>query len=223
MTSPSKSTALETVYRKLVEKIVRERLQPGTQLREEHLAAEFGVSPTPVREAFRRLENEGWIQCIPYRGSFIREYSLSEMHDFFTLRELFEGTAARLAAENAGPEDIRRLTEAVASELRYLESSRASDDSRPPMAEDRDFHDALIAAAHSPQVSLRVHNLRHQLDFMFLIDADREYGMENLRDVYEEHAMIAHAVKRGWGDIAEALVRRHITDAARKFMAARKN
>ena len=79
MTIRKKSTAMEMAYNLILEKITRERLVPGTPLREEHLAEEFGISTTPIREAFRSLEYEGWVQRIPYRGTCLRTFT-NEVH-----------------------------------------------------------------------------------------------------------------------------------------------
>ena len=74
-----KNTRADQVYNLIIQKVINERLLPGTPLREDHLAAEFGVSSTPVREAFRKLEQNGWIQSKPYCGSYIRHFTIEEI------------------------------------------------------------------------------------------------------------------------------------------------
>ena len=98
MAPSKKSTSMDMVYEKIIEKIISEQLPPGTPLREERLAVEFGVSSTPVREAFRRLEYEGWIQSRPYHGSFTRKFSAQDIDELYQLREMLEGLAAAAAA-----------------------------------------------------------------------------------------------------------------------------
>ena len=75
MAASKKSTSMGIAYEKIIQKIMTEQLLPGTPLREERLAEEFGLSATPVREAFRRLEYEGWVQSKPYQGCFMRKFT----------------------------------------------------------------------------------------------------------------------------------------------------
>ena len=68
----------------------RRGLRPGTQLNIDALARQLGVSNSPVREALRRLENERWVETIPFRGAFVRPFDQSELADLYELREMLE-------------------------------------------------------------------------------------------------------------------------------------
>ena len=71
-----KTPLSEKVYSTLVESIVKGTLPPGTKLQEQHVAKQLAVSATPVREAFRRMERDGFIESIPYCGVVVKELTM---------------------------------------------------------------------------------------------------------------------------------------------------
>src|SRR5215218_10200223 len=86
----------------------------GSRLRQESLAAEFGVSRTPVREALRKLQAAGIVQLEPRRGARVRGPSAREVREAYEVRAELEGLAAALAAERIRDEELRRLHQAQA-------------------------------------------------------------------------------------------------------------
>ena len=210
---------MELAYEKIMEKILSGQLLPGTPLREEHLAEEFGLSATPVREAFRRLEYEGWVQSRPYQGSFIRRFSPEDVDELFQLREMLEGMAAASAARNGTPEELENIRLALEAEKQYLPGS---DKIFPPgnssstFYADLDFHSAIAAASHNQLLQPRLKMLKKQLTLAFVQNSSRTVPLTEQQRVYEEHAMICSAICRRWDDIAELLMRRHISDARKK-------
>jgi len=217
MADIKRATSMEIAYQKTVEKIINERLQPGTPLREEHLAAEFNLSPTPVREAFRRLENEGWLQSFPYRGSFLRVYSAEDIEVLFTMRELAEGAAVKTAAQHGTAEDFSLLDDMLEREWKYIESCEAGGKYLPTYSEDLEFHRALVKASHSEHLCQRYSTIQRLVDFFCLYNTNFRADINRLKDVYTEHFMVVQAIRRGWDDAAETLIRRHISNAGRKL------
>lgn len=218
MSGEKKATAMELAYNLILQKILRERMRPGTPLREEHLAEEFGISSTPVREAFRRLEHDGWVRSIPYRGTCLRTFSPEEIEDMYLLREAIEGIAAGRAVERAEPEDLRQLERAVAEEARHAAAVRDGRTPCPSEDSDLDFHRAIVAAAHSKLLLERNAALRAQFSLISL-GAALPASPEEIEAVCEEHRMIFEAICRGWGHVAEELLRCHIANARRKHLA----
>lgn len=223
MAGSKRATSMEIAYQKTVEKIINERLQPGTPLREEHLAAEFNLSPTPVREAFRRLENEGWLQSVPYRGSFLRIYSAEEIEVLFTMREIFEGTAVRTAAVRGTAEDFQAVRQILEREEEYIARCAERGVFQATYDEDLEFHRALVYAAHSEELFQRYNNIQRLVDFFCLYrDSSVTLDLNRLQDVYTEHFMVFQAMRRGWADAAEQLIRQHIKAAGKRICAALK-
>jgi DNA-binding GntR family transcriptional regulator len=95
-------------------RIVSGELEPGEPLSETALAAKLGVSKTPIREAFRRLNAEGLIEIKPQRGTFVFDMSAEEVRDLCELREVLELAAARSAIRRRATELADALDEIVA-------------------------------------------------------------------------------------------------------------
>jgi DNA-binding GntR family transcriptional regulator len=93
----------------LRELIITGDLRPGEALRQRDLADRFGVSPTPVREALRRLESEGLVRYDAHRGSTVIEASGGDLQEKYQIRAALEGLAASLAAPKISDDDIREL------------------------------------------------------------------------------------------------------------------
>jgi DNA-binding GntR family transcriptional regulator len=105
-----RTTTPDGVYRVLRAAILDGTVPPGGQLREAHIAADLGISRSPLREALTKLEEEGLIVKIPYRGAFVAEVSAQDVAEIDSIRLLVEPYAAELAFEALrGPERSRLL------------------------------------------------------------------------------------------------------------------
>jgi DNA-binding GntR family transcriptional regulator len=214
MSGEKKQTSMELARSKIINKIMTERLKPGTPLRELHLAAEFGISATPVREAFRKLEHEGWLESVPRRGCRIRAFTRDEIYDIYLLREALECVAAGQAARRGDKESFARLNAALESEKAYIDSLPADsgDFPPPPLDPDMDFHSALFRASGSAMLAGQCDTLGVQLNTIALA-TNIKTSLEEIKTAYREHCLICEAVGRGWIKGAEELVRAHISSA----------
>ena len=112
----------DSVYLKLRQEIVSGKLPPGYLLREAELAARFGVSKTPLREAFVRLEKDGFVEIAPYRSAVVGGYSRQDLREIYEVRELLEGLCAREAALNIATEDLAALSRIVRGSVAAFEA-----------------------------------------------------------------------------------------------------
>jgi DNA-binding GntR family transcriptional regulator len=94
----SQRTLVDEIVEAIRERILRGELEPGLKIRQQEFAAQLGVSRTPLREAFQRLEADGWVQLRARRGAEVRALTVAEAEEIFTMRVVLETTAARLAA-----------------------------------------------------------------------------------------------------------------------------
>jgi len=99
----------QTVYDALVELIVGGVLKPGRRLVEAELARQLGVSRQPIREAFHRLQAEGWVDLRPGQGAFVHTPTEQEVDQLLGVRAVLESEAARLAATRADADDVAGL------------------------------------------------------------------------------------------------------------------
>jgi DNA-binding GntR family transcriptional regulator len=143
-------SAVETVYRRLRTAIVTGELRPEAPLRLSALARSSQVSVSPVREALRLLQAEGFVVAIPGTGARVAPMSVADLHDVYGLRQLVEAESARLAATRHSALQLSRL--------RRLVERAAGDpqgDVQGALAHDRTFHLAVAGvggSAHLPRL-----------------------------------------------------------------------
>jgi DNA-binding GntR family transcriptional regulator len=99
--------------------IIKGKFKPGEKISEGELAESMGISRTPLREAFRKLENEGFIEIIPRKGAVVTEIDAREAYHLYEIKSTLEGLAARLAAANMQEKDLEKL-EKINEELKEL-------------------------------------------------------------------------------------------------------
>jgi len=108
-----RTTTPEGVYRVLRAVILDGTVPPGGQLRERDIAVDLGISRSPLREALTRLEEEGLVVKIPFRGAFVVEVSAQEVAEIASIRLLVEPYAAELALEALRGSERARLTQTI--------------------------------------------------------------------------------------------------------------
>jgi DNA-binding GntR family transcriptional regulator len=193
----------DEVYDAVRRAIVQGELAPGLRLVETELAGRLGISRTPIREALRKLEAEGFLSKGPGSSLVVSEMSLEEVEETFRIRAVLEGLAARLAAERATPERIAHLE-------RVLERSDAMMDGQPPerlLEWNTRFHDGLNALSGSAQLqqllqAIHAKILRYR---RITLEVGRA-GKVWLR----EHRAILQAIKDRDPERAERLITQHV-------------
>src|SRR6187455_3564713 len=117
---------VERAYRNLKAGIVEGRYRQGSSLSEVSLAAEHGMSRTPIREGLARLWQEGYLERVVGHGYFVARVTVQQIHDTFDVRRLLEGAAAARAAELARPDDIENLRRLAAVPIDATQDYRQS-------------------------------------------------------------------------------------------------
>ena len=102
---------VDQIAQALRENILNGRLRGSDQLLEDRLKDEFGVSRTPLREAFRVLEKEGLVELLPRKGAFVKRITRQDIEENFPVRAILEGLASRLAYTNMSDKDINEMEE----------------------------------------------------------------------------------------------------------------
>lgn len=150
----------QRVYDQLREMILSSKLEPGEWLRQEQLAALFGVSRTPVREALRMLAQEQLVEFVPNHGVRVVPLSWEEFEELYALRIGLEGLAARLAAEQATDEDIARLREA----FEHIGRLARHGELREYLREEWKFRLKCYALLRRPRLLQKIKNLREHAE-----------------------------------------------------------
>ena len=107
-TAKKEQNLSSAVYEAIKDKIINGEFLPGSILMERSIAEEFGVSRTPVREALKRLSQEGWVDWEERRRAVVSEITISKIMELFTLREMIDNQRRQAAA--AGRTAFRRLS-----------------------------------------------------------------------------------------------------------------
>ncbi|MBB3978520.1 DNA-binding GntR family transcriptional regulator [Rhizobium azooxidifex] len=140
---------VDEVVRAIREMIVEGRVLPGERLSENVLAAELGVSTTPVREAIALLRREGLVTVQPQSGTYVFELQPGELNQLCELRFALEPAAVQLALDK--PES--KLGDELAAIVEKMERAQAEGRTKDYLTLDTAFHDAIIAASGNPYIT----------------------------------------------------------------------
>lgn len=174
-------------------------LEPGTALRQRDIAERLGVSPTPVREALRRLEGEGFLLSQPHTSTVVVRSEDRALYENAQIRAALEGLGTELAAKKATEEEIEELEE--------INREFAGSVGEAAAELNRQFHFRIYEIAASPVLQTQLRLLWRMLDG----------GPRIARAVDEsasQHREIIEALRENNPDEAGDLVRRHILEAA---------
>lgn len=194
----------ELVYRKLRQAIERGELKPGERVMEVEVAAWLDVSRTPVREGLRRLEAEGMLTLEPRVGLVVASISRQAMLELYVMREVLEGTSARLCARHASDAEVQELGELIARE------ERLQDDYEALARLNRQFHDAIHRGAHNRYLKKSLDAVN---DSMWLLGKSQMLLPDRAKLARKEHAALYAAIRGRDADAAEAAARRHVRSA----------
>lgn len=198
---------VDSVLQRMTQAIITGRLKPGDKLVETRLGDMLGVSRGPVREAFRRLEQMGLVDKIPYRGAFVSTLTQRDIDELHSLRGPLEGMAARLLAEGRDPQALARLEDL----LQGMRRAAGRGDQGAIIALDADFHDALITLSDHKLLGEVWAPVSVRLRRFLLLKRQRLY--RTLADAALLHEPIVAAIAQGDAEQAEAEARRHIAAA----------
>jgi DNA-binding GntR family transcriptional regulator len=198
------------VQEALREAIISGRFQSGDKLNERLLAAELGVSTTPVKEALQRLQIDGLVRIEPRRGAYVR-FNAEQAEQMMLARAALEGMIAREAARRASDDDLAGLDHHVA-EMGHATQAGAVEQL---IALNERFHDAIQAASGCAYLVSLLDGQRmydHAARIALLGDpAERKRALR-------EHRAIARALGDHDADRAEAAMRDHIIRSGRQHV-----
>lgn len=203
-------TTSSAVTQLLRQSIDSGRWVSGTPLRQEEIAAEFGVSRVPVREALFQLHSEGLVQMVPNKGMFVRTPSEADLRDWFRLRLLVESDVLTDAVPRHTAATINRMETVQAA----LDKAHAVADW---IAGDREFHEALYAPAQRAESMGIVRRLRHLVDRFYFA---RMKPSSRAQGWHEEHHALIRAVKRRDAKAAVKVLQAHLAQTERSALAA---
>ncbi len=193
------------VYERLKDMILKNQFQPGEKLLQEKIAAQLGVSRTPLHKAFQMLENDYLVESIPRRGIFVKKIDIKQIYDAFECREAIEGVAARRLAKvikKSQVEKLRLLFEP------FIGRSEVNNEAYQKA--DREFHNTLMRLSGNEILS--------KLDITgnILVRTYSKGLVREPEETLQEHMAIIDALEKKDSELAELLIKMH----TRKSMTA---
>ncbi len=198
------STASEYVYEQLRKSIFEKRLRPGQRLPEAALARDFKVSRTPVREALRKLANEGLVDFVPNFGARLVLPGKEEIEDAYELREYLECLAIRKASSRITPPDLYRLEENIREEERVFAERNLDNYLRVNIA----FHGIIAEASGNRMLCEFIGNVLSRV-YVYMVFFESFFDFDSNPSL-DEHRRILEALREKNTDLAEKLMRTHI-------------
>jgi DNA-binding GntR family transcriptional regulator len=204
---PLREVVCETLRNAIVEGI----LKPGERLMEIRVSEELGVSRTPVREAIRKLELEGFVVMIPRRGTYVSNLSIKDINEVFEVRTALDILAAGMAAERITESELEQMERLLVQFGEYIEQ----DDIAKIVEADSQFHDILYSASRNTRLVGIINNLREQLTRF------RSISMSypgRLKEMLGEHARMVESLGRRNVTLAKRLAGEHMANAEQTLL-----
>lgn len=203
----------EAVCETLRDAIRKGILEPGERLMEVQLADELGISRTPVREAIRKLEQEGYVIMMPRRGTYVSDISTGDVKEIFEIRSALESLAAGLAARRIEPDELETLQNLLIEIEGYI----AKNDIEKIVETDIKFHGLLYKVSRNERLVNIINNLKEQLARF------RTLSMSypgRLQETLEEHSEMVEAIANGDVSAARDAAEHHMERAEKTYLKA---
>ncbi|SDS10514.1 transcriptional regulator, GntR family [Halopseudomonas litoralis] len=207
------ATLSDGAFQRLQTAIVKGEIPPGTRISEQFLSTTFGISRGPLREAIRRLEGRRLVVRIPHAGVRVVSLSYEELIELYHVREALEGMACRLAAQNMTAEEMANLRDVLATHERH--SGLKANESYYQQEGDLDIHYVIIQGCKNRTLSDMLcgdlYHLVRMYRYKFSATPKRP------QQAFAEHHRIIEAIADRDGELAEMLMRRHISASRRNI------
>ena len=203
------------VYESLKRRIIDCDLAPGLPINEADFAGELGVSKTPVREALRQLERDGFVENVPGRGSTISHLTPMNIHEILEIREIIEtGAAKHVARLNPGNE---KLTKKRFEHQRLLSEKPGNEEYVHEWGEWEDVHLSIVQALGNHTFLNMYEGLLDRIKRIRNHFGQR-FTQRRFNEIISEHLAILDAILEGDPDRAEQAVRKHLQNAGAFLM-----
>ena len=198
--------------------ILEGRLRPGEKITIEQIAAQFGISRTPIREALKALETDNMVRLLPRRGAMVEPLAWREVQHRYAIRSMLEGYASELACARRDPKLISALErncDRLAKALGNL-TSTAQTKLRTLMELNHEFHHLIWNASESATLVRIIESLRLPGSF-----SEKFWSVHEYRDVVaDQHLAIAEAFRNGDSKLARTLTEQHLIASGKMIAAA---
>ncbi|WFA07069.1 GntR family transcriptional regulator [Bacillus sp. HSf4] len=179
----------EEVYQALKREIVHLQLKPGERLHDQELAEQFGISRTPVREALKRLEDEGLVEAVPGSATRVAPLNREEAEHAFPVTAALHALAVRLSIPSLTEEDIKELEE----HNNRLQHAIEKEDIIAAIEADEAFHRVFLNAAKNPEIIRALDRITAKI---FRLEMSQFSSVSSMKSVEQHRKVIEAAQKR---------------------------
>jgi len=198
-----KKSLREEVYESLRRSILHGKLKAGQRLIEEQLAHQIGISRTPVREAFHKLERDELVSRLPKKGFAVREFTKADVEEIFGIRSALESYAAYLATLHISAERISALEKNIDETEKAMESG----DYDKVVQLHTEFHNVLYRSCKSKKLLDMINNYS---DYFYRYRPALVHTESGFKSSIEDHRHMLEAMKKRNPRLVERMVRRHL-------------
>ena len=202
----------DAAYDSIRQAITDLQVQPGSAISENWLVSQLGISKTPIRHALTRLEQEGLVETIPFKGTFAAVTRDEDARDLMDVRAVLEVSAARRIAERREPEAIAHLRNLA----KEGPTSEAAGKHKDALRSIGDFHVELVALGGNPWLTRLYEALGGPLARLRSISGASASSVE---DSAAEHLAIVDALEEGDGDLAAERITSHTERVLELYMS----
>ena len=196
----------DRVYQNIKFQIMRGTLKPGTRLLEKELSKAMNISRAPIREAFNRLEKEGFITIIPRKGAAVSNITTQMIEDIFEIRESLESLAVK---KSIGKISIEKLEKVGDSFRKFIDKPTNAENCIQYLALDKKFHDLLSQNCGNKKLIELLANLQEQIHWLRNISLKRITFAGSIK----EHLAIIEALKKNDEELIIKVLLQHLERA----------
>jgi DNA-binding GntR family transcriptional regulator len=202
----------DRVYQNIKIQIIRGTLKPGIRLPEEELSKAMNISRAPIREAFNKLEKEGFVTIIPRKGAAVSEVTAQAIEDIFEIRETLESLAVK---KSIGKISIEKLETVGKSFKKFINKTADTENCIQYLALDKKFHDLLSQNCGNKKLIELLANLQEQIHWLRNISLKRITFSGSVK----EHLAIIEALKKNDEELINKVLLQHLERAKESSLA----
>ena len=203
----------DRVYQNIKFQIIIGLLKPGTRLPEEELSKAMNISRAPIREAFNRLEKEGFVTVIPRKGAAVSKVTAQAIEDLFEIRETLESLAVK---KSKGKISIEELEEVGNGFKKFINKSTNTENCIQYLSLDKKFHDLLSQNCGNKKLIDLLANLQEQIHWLRNISLKRITFAGSVG----EHLAIIEALQKNDEKLILKTLLQHLKRAKRSSLEA---
>jgi len=183
------SSLKERAYQNIKKQIIRGNIKPETRLLEEGIAKAMNISRAPIREAFNKLEKEGFVEIIPRKGTIVSKITSKEVEDIFEIRENLELLAIKKSLKSLPLEHLNQLVQKF-EQFNFKTTEKSN--RLQYLSLDKEFHDLLTKRCDNQMLIRLLSSIQEKVHWLRSFSLDRNSFNQSI----EEHLAIVSAIQK---------------------------